>query len=161
CVHAPDPLHAPVFPHGGFTAHALDVVPDGTLKQVPRWPLTLQAWQGEQLAEPQHTPFVQNPDVHSLLDAPVAPWAFFGWQVPPAPVQKKLVLTQSAFVEQVVLQDVVDPQTYGLQLCVAGDLHDPAPLHVVASVSVDPVHDCDPHDTVLAACVHAPVPLQT
>jgi hypothetical protein len=36
----------------------------------------------------------------------------------------------------------------------------PVPLQREIGVAVDPVHDCVPHDTVVAASWHAPAPLQ-
>jgi len=61
-------------------------------------------------------------------------------------------------LEHVVLHAVV-PHAYGLQLMVVAVPHWPVPVHNVAFVCVDPVHDCEPQETLLPATAHAPDPL--
>jgi len=60
---APEPLHAPVLPHGAVVevAHRVcgSAVPDGTLAHVPGVPVTLQAMQVGHEVEPQQTPSTQ------------------------------------------------------------------------------------------------------
>jgi hypothetical protein len=54
---------------------------------VPGLAATLQAWHEGQLAVPQQTPSTQLPLAHWSAAAQVSPAAFFGWQLPAAPVQ--------------------------------------------------------------------------
>jgi hypothetical protein len=57
------------------------------LAHAPALPVTLQDWQVAQAATPQHTPFVQNPEPHSLALAHELPLPFLGMQLPPGVVQ--------------------------------------------------------------------------
>jgi hypothetical protein len=69
---APEPLHAPVLPHGAVVevAHRVcgSAVPDGTLAQVPAVPVTLQAMQVGHDVDPQQTPSTHvRPDRQSFV----------------------------------------------------------------------------------------------
>lgn len=110
-VHAPAPLQTPVLPHGGFGAQRPSAVFAARFAHAPALAPTLHAWQVGQLSTPQQTPSVQNPEPHSLALAHGMPPPFFGMQVPPVPVQKKLVaLMQSALLLQLV-RHAAAPQT--------------------------------------------------
>jgi hypothetical protein len=90
CWQVPEPLQRPVVPQvppptvqracGSATLA-------GTLAQVPALPVTLQAWQVEQLALLQQTPSVQLPLEHSWADRQATPFALTGRQEPIIPVQ--------------------------------------------------------------------------
>ena len=74
----PDPLQAPVFPHGEVTevAHRVcgSAVPEGTLAQVPGVPVTLQAMQVGHDVDPQQTPSTQlRPVRQSAVAVQVCP----------------------------------------------------------------------------------------
>jgi hypothetical protein len=117
----------------------------------------LHAWQGAQLAEPQHTPSTQLPLMHwppvvqaspfffrAQLLAPAAPWQVYG-------------ATQSESAVQDVLQ-APGPQTYGEQLLVAAVAHAPPPVQCETGVYVVPAQDAVPQLTSALACAQAPAP---
>jgi hypothetical protein len=99
----PLPSHLPLVPHdegpwSGQNAEGAGV-PMATGEQVP-FPERLQAWQGAQLTEPQHTPSTQLPLMHwppvaqprpfflsAQLMAPAAPWQVKGGRQSPSPAQ--------------------------------------------------------------------------
>jgi hypothetical protein len=66
---------------------------------------------------------------------------------------------QSALLWQVVLHAPM-PQLYGTQLEVGAGAQLPTPVQREIADSVEPVQVIAPQATVLAACVHAPAPLQ-
>jgi hypothetical protein len=82
CSHAPL-TQKPVLPHPLLAAQPPcgSVVLFATLAQVPL-PLTLHAWQVEQVAVVQQTPSVQWPLMHWLSPPQLAPFAFFELHVP-------------------------------------------------------------------------------
>ena len=67
CWQAPLPLQAPVLPQTPLAAQRAcgSMTLRGTLAQVPRLPVTLQAMQVAQEPVPQHTPSTQKPVEHS------------------------------------------------------------------------------------------------
>jgi hypothetical protein len=88
----PEPLQAPVLPHGGAAAHcpAGAGLPAATSVHVPTLPARLHAAHVPQDAALQQTPSVQKLLLHSWAPPQVAPAAFFATQLPAAalvPVQ--------------------------------------------------------------------------
>jgi hypothetical protein len=72
-----EPLQTTVPPHAGLPGSF-----DGAGEQVPSAPGRLQRSQLPVHAELQHTPSAQRPDVHSGLDAQLAPLALSATQAP-------------------------------------------------------------------------------
>jgi hypothetical protein len=71
-----------------------------------------------------------------------------------------LVVTQSAFVVQLVLQvGVAVLHRYGSQSELVTDRQTPAPSHVRCGVSVEPMHVAGAHWVLFAQVRQAPVPL--
>jgi hypothetical protein len=68
--HAPAPLQRPVLPQGGFAAHKPcgSAVLIATFAQLPRLPVTLQAWQVPHEAVLQQTPSTQLLPVRQSLE---------------------------------------------------------------------------------------------
>src|SRR5438045_3811514 len=83
----------------------------------------------------QQTPCAQKPDWQTEPEPQGAP----GGSLPQLPPVQELGETQSALVEQVVLQAPV-PHSNGSHICVVGVRQAPAPSQVCARVSVEPVH---------------------
>jgi hypothetical protein len=163
---APEPLQAPVLPHGSVAevAHRVcgSAVPDGTLAHVPGVPATLQAMQVAHDVDPQQTPSTQvRPDRQSAVAVQACPWRFL---LPHRFVigSQMVGLTQSASPLQAVLQLVVPLHTYGVQLVVVAALQVPAPSQVRAFVCVDP--ELQLEETQIAPAAYrwqAPAPSQT
>jgi hypothetical protein len=158
-VHPLAPLQVPVLPHGGAAVHWPDgaAVPAASGVQVPGV-VPLQVWQVPQAALPQQTPLTQLPLMHWFPAVHTRPFAFSAqlrlgavpWQVKGA--------TQCESIAQLVRQ--ISPlQVYGEQFDTVGARHAPVPLQCEIGVKVDPVHDCVPHDAVVAASWQAPAPL--
>jgi hypothetical protein len=91
CWQVPEPLQRPVVPQvppPTLQRACGSATLAGTLAQLPAAPVTLQAWQVEQLALLQQTPSVQLPLVHSWADRQATPFALVKRQTPPGfPVQ--------------------------------------------------------------------------
>jgi hypothetical protein len=160
CWQALAPLQVPVLPQGGAPTHwpVGAGVPAGRAVHVPGV-VPLQVWQVPHVGVPQQTPFKQLPLMHSLPPVQTVPLGFsaqlrFGgvpWQVYGA--------RQCESIEQVARQ-VVPLQRYGVQLEDVAGKQAPVPLQCEVGVYVDPVHDCVPHETVVAASWQPAAPLQ-
>lgn len=127
---------APVSVHWVAGVGAL---PAGTGEQVPAEPASAHDRQVPVHAVSQQTPWAQNPDTHEAAVVQAAP----GGSLPQLPFAQTLGAVQSALVVQVTLQAAV-PQANGVQVAVVAGRHVPAPSHVRACVSVDPVHEAAP-----------------
>jgi hypothetical protein len=103
--HAPLPSQVPSVPHveAAVAAHwpAGAGAPAGKGRQVPRAPVTLQAWQVPQLALPQQTPSTQAPLPHSAAAPHGCPNAFSD---PQRPFSQRVPGAQSACVLHVLRQ---------------------------------------------------------
>ena len=116
CWQSPEPLQAPVLPHGGAAVHwpAGAVPPAGMLVHVPALPVRLQDSHFPHDPALQQTPSVQNSLLHSLAAPQAAPSVFFATQVPaalPLPVQYSVLFAQCASAVQLVRQVLLVLQT--------------------------------------------------
>jgi hypothetical protein len=128
------------------------MVPAGEGAQLP--PPTAHEVHTGQVAEPQHTLSTQWPLRHC---GPLVHAAPFALRVVHAVPTHDDPLTQSPSPVHVV-RHALAPHTNGLQL-VGVCVHAPAPLHAPVGVSLEPVHEGDPHEVVVGAFWHAPAPL--
>jgi hypothetical protein len=89
CWQAPLPVQAPVLPQTPLVGQRPcgSVTFAGTLEQVPRLPVTLQAMQVRQELVPQQTPSTQKPLLHSWFVPQATPFALTGMQLPLVAVQ--------------------------------------------------------------------------
>jgi hypothetical protein len=163
-LQVPEPLHAPA---AVSMAPLHEGEPHDTLLEgymhppVPLQPVAPQAPEVAQAAAQQlPVPAVpQTALVHWLLEMHGSPAGFFAVQAPAE--QKLLEEAQSASVVHEVLHAVELAQTKPPgQGAVAPALQVPEPLHVLAAVNMAPVHEGEPHDTLLEGYMHPPVPLQ-
>jgi hypothetical protein len=151
------------------------VLPQGALVLVGHWPAgagvpaargvhapgaePLHVWQVPHAVLPQQAPSMQLPLMHWFAAVQASPLALRAqlrlggapWQVNGA--------RQCESIEQ-VLRQVSVPHVYGVQLERVGDAQAPVPLHRDVGVYVDPLQDCIPHETEVAASWQAPAPLQ-
>lgn len=115
--------------------------PSGTGVQVPMLLVSAQDMQVPLQAVLQQTPCAQKLEAHAEPVVQGAP----GGSLPQLLLVQELGETQSAFVEQVVLQAPV-PHWNGSHMTVVAARQTPAPSQVCACVSVEPVHEAaDPH----------------
>jgi len=141
---APAPSQKPSFPQDNAEScvHSLSgSVPPTIGRQRPSAWAVLAAEQAKQpLAHPdsQQTPSVQELLEHSSGAPQAAPVAFSVTQLP-ADEQKKPDAQSSAEAQDVLHAEV--PHTYGLHGSVDAAWHVPVPLHILASVCVEPRHD--------------------
>jgi hypothetical protein len=120
-------------------------VPMTTFWQVPARPATLQAWHDGQVPVMQQTPSVQVPLWHSVLSPQLAP-SGFGPQLPP----RHMFGDTQSLADPHIVRQAPAPHMYGAHGWFAPGLHVPAPSHVGASDSVEPLQPPLPH-TVPAA----------
>jgi hypothetical protein len=130
-------------------------VPAGIGVQVPVVVVRLHATQVPAQALLQQTPWAQNPDAHSVPAPQVAPMGLS----PQLMFRHCAGETQSVLTEQVVLQAVA-LHVNGAQLALTTVRQVPAPSHVRAGVSVEPVQLAAAHWVPAATCRHLPVPSQ-
>jgi hypothetical protein len=138
---APAPLQVPSKPQveALLAAHwvaGVGACPSGTGVQVPTLLVSAHDMQVPVQALLQQTPCAQKFDAHAEPEVQGAP----GGSLPQLLLVQELGETQSAFVEQVVLQAVV-PHWKGSHIAVVAARQLPAPSQVCACVSVEPVHD--------------------
>lgn len=100
----PVPLHLPLSPHGGESAHppAGGAAPAGTKLHVPRDVDSAHDLQSALQSPVQHTPWRQKPDVHSLSAVHEAPVPF----LPQLPIEQTLPAVQSPEPEHMMRQSV-------------------------------------------------------
>lgn len=116
-AHAPAPLQAPVFPHGGLAGHSpcRAAAPEAMLAQVPALPVVLQALQGPQLMVEQQTPSTQKfPVRQSAVAVQACPSRFL---LPQRLVVRSQMFgaRQSASTVQAALQALVPLHRNGAQ----------------------------------------------
>jgi hypothetical protein len=110
--------------------------PAGTLVQAPALPPIAHDRQFPVQAVAQQTPCAQNPELHSVLAAQLAPRGL----LPQLPLLQVLPPAQSASVVQVVLHCPVVAQENGTQDWLAMVTQVPRPSQRPANVSMEPVH---------------------
>ena len=147
---APAPLQVPSRPQVEALAAthwlaALGAWPAGTGVQVPTLLVSAHDMQVPAQALLQQTPCAQKFEAQAEPVVQGAP----GGSLPQLLLVQEFGETQSALVEQVVLQAVV-PHWNGSHIAVVAARQDPAPSQVCACVSVDPVHDAPAPQSVPA-----------
>jgi hypothetical protein len=161
----PPAAQLPVNPHGGAAVHWPDgaAVPPVTLAHVPLVPPVSVAEHAMQVpvhAVLQQNPLAQRLFVHASSVVHGTPCAPLATQVPDPPgfMQYSLDDAQSESVPHAALQAVeLEQMTPSGQAAIVPPAHVPDPLHILAEVSVLPVHDAAaPQDTLDAASSQTP-----
>jgi hypothetical protein len=157
--HPPVPSQLPSRPQvvAAVAAHCPvgAAVPAGIGVHVPVVPVRLHAMHVPVHPLLQHTPWAQLPELHSGPMAQVAPMGLS----PQLLFRHCAGETQSVLVEQVVLHAVA-LQVKGTQLALVTVRHAPAPSHVRAGVSVEPVQLAATQTVPAAIWRHLPAPSQ-
>jgi hypothetical protein len=138
---APNPSHAPVWPHFAAPLSLQILRGSGTPwsigQHVPRRPVWLHETHAPWQATAQQTPSVQKPDAHSSFFAQLEPFILS----PQLPFMHCTPIAQSAFDAQVPKQScLLVSHEYGAQTFASPAPHVPLPSHVLMLVTAAPSH---------------------